>query len=116
MKVILTVLLLFGLLSLQPLLADGSLSSKIIFEKNYILISVSENIATINKLRSNKFIKVKIGDTFEAPIDKHSKTTYTITSIGRGSVEIKYRNRFDASSFGGSVTKSEGKFVITVTK
>ena len=115
MKIVLTVLLLFTLSPLQLSLADDS-PYKIVFENNYILLSVSNDVATISELKSNKPIKVKIGETFEAPKDKHSKTIYTVISTGRESIEIKYKASFDASSFGGPITENEGKFVVTITK
>ena len=59
---------------------------------------------------------VKLGESFTAPKDRHSKIFYIITSIDKHSIVVKYQSIFSADSFGGPNTDNKGTFVITTSR
>lgn len=99
--------------SLSFALASNS-DYKNVFEKYYIITSVSDNAVSINRRIEHDEIKIKIGEEFNSPTDRHSKVIYRIKKINNSEVGIVYRSEFNASSFIGGIKNESGEFTVNV--
>jgi len=61
-------------------------------------------------------VKIKIGEGFNAPPDKHSEISYKLKQITEQEIVVTYSSEFDARSFGGQVTTETGEFKLKIEK
>lgn len=100
--------------SVPPVATADDVDYQKLFQRNYAIAKYSNNEFTIVVKASNNEMKVKIGEIFSSPTDKHSKIYYKIEKVSESFATVKYSSEFEASSFGGKTKLDSGQFKISV--